>query len=302
MFTRVYKKIKQMKQRAAIKLIIVLVVALIWLPYVFAEPFNFFEMGMYYQEGGLFPWIILFFSLIWLFSKRSQLISSFEETGYIPDISHLFPGVPSCLLSISLALVVGGPGLPRRIFPASLFIAGIFSVFGTELPLILSAVYGVGVFLPILIKTFIEIPFSLTSVKIFSSILRLFGYPIRSEGVRIYISSISGETIVTHIDSICAGSSSLTVFMALFILVTLDTGIKPSRELSAFFLAGCLGTYAQAILRLIIISLVGFYFGEKALWKAHIYTGYIIFILFFAGFIYLYMRWVKAHRTQASAK
>ena len=291
-----------MERRATIQLMIALVASLIWLPYLSAAPFNPFEMNSYYQEGGLFPWIILFLSLTWLASKRSRFISSMGESGYHPKNTYnLFPGIISCLLSMTLALTIGGPSLPRRIFPASLFIAGIFSILGTELPLILSVVYGIGVFLPYLIKTYAEIPYSIISVQIFTSILNLFGYPISSEGAKIYISTISGETMRTYIDSICAGSSSLTVFLTLFLLITLDLGLKPNRKVAAFFIAGCIGTYAQAILRLITISLIGFYFGEKAFWRAHSYAGYIIFTLFFGVFIYYYLRWAKRHISETEA-
>lgn len=290
-----------MNQITINKLLIALVATFIWLPYLFTAPFNLFDKRIVYQEGGLFPWIILFFCGVWLFSRRDQLLSSIGGAGYLSkNTSHRFQGIIACLLSLVLAPAVGGPSLPRRLFPVLLFVGGIFTMFGATLPMILSAIYGVGIFLPILIKTFLEIPYSVMSVRIFTSILRVLGYPVRSDGPRLYISTTSGETIRTYVDSICAGSSSLTVFMVLFVLVTLDLGLNPSWGVVAFFLAGCLGTYAQAILRLITISLIGFHFGEDALWQTHVYLGYLLFVIYFSAFIYLYLRWAKRRNVEGS--
>lgn len=266
---------------------------ILWLPYILQAPFNLFQASTLYQEGGLFPWIILLSILVWLFTKRRLLLSKLGETEYIPEKTpHLLLGVIACLYAVAITPLVGS-SLPRRLFPASLFSAGVFLIFGAVRPLILSFVYGVGVFLPTLIKEFAEVPYSSASAQIVTSLLRVLGYPVMSEGITVSMSTISGQPLQFYVDSICAGASSLTVFAALFVLITLDLGLKPNWRVAGFFAAGIIGTYLQAVLRLITITLTGFYLGEETLWQTHVYAGYIIFILYFTLFTILYLRWAK---------
>jgi exosortase/archaeosortase family protein len=275
---------------------------IVWLPYILQAPFNLFQTSAYYQEGGLFPWIILFSILVWLFIKRRQLLSKLDATEYIPEkTSLLLLGVLVCLSAVMITPLVDS-SLPRRLFPASLFSAGVFLIFGAVTPLILSFVYGVGVFLPSLVKEFVEVPYSSASAQIVASLLKFIGYPVRSEGIELSFSTISGRPLQLYVDSICAGASSLTVFAALFVLVTLDLGLKPNWGVAGFFAAGSIGTYLQAVLRLITIVLTGFYLGEEAMWQTHVYAGYIIFLLYFTLFTILYLRWTKKQTKYLTGK
>lgn len=285
---------------ATVKLAVALGSTLIWLSYLAGSPFNLFEISSYYQEGGLFPWIILFFNLVWLFSRRNQLISRLEGSRWISrSDSQLFLGVLCCFSALIMTPAIGS-SLPRRIFPPSLFVAGVFTVFGVWSPLTLSAVYGIGVFLPSLIRRFFEFLYASVSVQIFASLLNLFGYPVRWQGVKVYFAAVSGEEILMYVDSICAGTSSLTVFTALFVLITLDLGLKPNWRVAASYVAGSIGTYLQSIVRLIALTLTGFYFGEKTLWQTHIYSGYVIFLLYFIPFTFLYLRWTRTRPAQTA--
>lgn len=275
------------------KLIIPILASLLWLPYIFTS-FNPIDIEAYFQEGGLFPWIIILFCLGWLIINRGRLVSTMSKyKSFLADSTHISAGTLLCLTSLLIVTFAKMNTATDKIFPAFLFIAGVFSMFGTYLPTILSFIYGVGIFLPVVFNSLVGIPYSANSTLIFTSILRTFGYPITAEGAIINITTASGGVISTYIDAICAGSSSLAVFICLFLLVTLDLNVKLSKKTAFFLFLGCIGTYIQAILRLITMSLVGFYYGEEAFWTAHTYAGYIIFSIYFSFFCYFYIQRTK---------
>ncbi len=79
------------------------------------------------------------------------------------------------------------------------------------------------------------------------------------------------------------------VFLALFALMTLDRPL-PARRGVALFLFGVAGTWFQALLRLVILILIGYYLGRDALWTAHFWTIYLLFPLWYLTFGCIYFR------------
>jgi exosortase/archaeosortase family protein len=82
------------------------------------------------------------------------------------------------------------------------------------------------------------------------------------------------------------------VFIALFALMTLDMPLSPKKA-AWLFLFGAVGTWLQNCIRLVFLILVGYYLGENALWKAHFWTIYMLFPLWYLLFAYIYFRQVE---------
>ena len=273
---------------------VLVLAALIWVPYVLSSLLSSFSGGFQIQEEGIFAWVVLLCCSFWLVVNRQRIASDLRRSGsFFAGPSHLLAGLLACVISLATAVAMAERDILTAIVPASLFVAGVSSVLGTFIPLVLCVIYGVGVYLPAFIGAFAEVPYSQPSVGILVSVLRLLGYSAAAEGTKVVMLAGSTEVVSFYVNSMCAGSSSLSVFICLFALVTLDLGLRPGKEVGAFFVAGCLGAFAQAVLRLVVVSLAGFYFGQDLLLLAHTYAGYVIFAAYFAVFCYFYLRWAR---------
>ena len=81
----------------------------------------------------------------------------------------------------------------------------------------------------------------------------------------------------------------MAVFLAIFALMMLDMPLPPKK--AAWLLAfGVAGTWLQSIVRLVVLILVGYRWGEAALFTAHRWSIYIIFPLWYLLFVYVYFR------------
>ncbi|MFC2059419.1 exosortase/archaeosortase family protein, partial [Chloroflexota bacterium] len=116
--------------------------------------------------------------------------------------------------------------------------------------------------------------------------------PLENQGLLIHLTSSAGEPITTTVTAGCAGPATMGVFIALFALMMLDIPLPPKRA-AVLFLLGALGTWVQSFLRLIILMLAGYFWGEDALWTAHSYSIYILFPLWYLLFAYIYFRQVR---------
>jgi len=84
----------------------------------------------------------------------------------------------------------------------------------------------------------------------------------------------------------------MAVFIAIFALMTLDRPLPP-RKAAGIFLFGVAGTWFQSFIRLVIFILVGYYYGEQAVWTTHFWTTYILFPLWYLLFAYTYFKQVE---------
>ena len=89
------------------------------------------------------------------------------------------------------------------------------------------------------------------------------------------------------VNAACAGPATMGLFIALFALMMLDRPL-PARKAGCIFAFGIVGTWVQSLVRLIILLLVGYYYGEAALWTAHFWTIYVLFPLWYLIFLYVY--------------
>jgi len=243
---------------------------------------------VYIQEKGVYPWAVLLLCTFWIYIKREEISKKMQ-----PDAKRIFIfiGLATILASIAIQF----EELPFLVFAFLLCSLGFFFIFFGEagiIPAVLLGVYGFTIAFPVMFSKFFEAHYVLATVKIVTTILNALGYPINAEGQVISFIDLSGSGISAFVGAPSSGIASITIFVAIFMLMMLDVTL-PAKKALPLFLFGLLGTCFQNILRLIILILTGYYYGSAALWKAHDYAGYIIFPAWFAVFVFIYLKVYK---------
>jgi len=210
-----------------------------------------------------------------------------------PKSIFVFAGL--IIIALSFAARNYFNSLPFLVFTLLLSSLGFFFIFFGEaavMPSMLLGVYGFSIAFPATISRFFDPSYSLATAKVVTEVLNALGYQMNANGQVISFLDSSGQGISVFINAACSGSASLTLFIAIFILMMLDIRLPVNTALSMFFF-GLAGTSVQNIIRLIILLLAGYYYGSGALWTAHLYAGYIIFPVWFAFFVLIYLRAYK---------
>ncbi|MGA2237741.1 MAG: archaeosortase/exosortase family protein [Candidatus Bathyarchaeia archaeon] len=110
--------------------------------------------------------------------------------------------------------------------------------------------------------------------------------------------SLIGAVEVTPL---CGGFLSVLMFIAAFSFVTVDVGRSLGlRRLMLLLLGGIAVTVLAAVLRVYVVTLVGFHYGWSALNLAHVYLGYVLFLSVMSLFWYISLRWSKRLTTRGS--
>jgi len=243
------------------------------------------------QDELLYSWVTLSTCLLLLIMKwRNTVQAIMNRDKIIASPTHVTLGLLLCAVSLTVQLTSKTQDFFIAAIPASIFISGVFVALGSLTPLAISCAYMAGIALPTIIGTFADKPLSEFSASATTMVLRTLGIQASSYGAQIRISTAAGGAINAYIDHVCAGSTSLSVFICLFTLITVDLQPKPVWRIVAFLAAGSLGAIAQATLRLIIMGVIGANYGLEAFLTAHKYLGYIIFPIYFMAFTYIYMR------------
>lgn len=275
------------------KLVVWLVLSLIFLLLFFQSLWQ--NMGSlfspaYIQKKGAYPWAVLLLCALWIYIKRGEISKKMRaEAGR----TFIFAGVAAVAMSMTIQF----EELPFLVFAFLLSSLGFFFIFFGEagiIPAVLLGVYGFTIAFPVMFSKFFEVPYALATVKIVTGILNAFGYSINAKGQIISFFDISGKNISAFVGAPSSGIASITIFIAIFVLMMLDVTL-PARKAVPLFLFGLLGTCFQNILRLIILILTGYYYGSAALWKAHDYAGYVIFPAWFAVFVFIYLKVLHAN-------
>ncbi|MEM4854728.1 MAG: glycosyltransferase [Sulfolobales archaeon] len=250
------------------------------------------------QDELLYSWVTLSACLLWLILKWRRI--AYDVTSHkriTAGRARTTLGLALCASSLAAQLAFEPQDFFVAAIPASIFISGVFAALGSLVPLVISCAYVAGIALPAIIGEFADKPLSEFSASVTTITLRALGIQASAQGAYIKIPVATGGAINAYIDHVCAGSTSLSVFMCLFTLVTVDLWPKPGWKIAVFLAAGSLGTIAQATLRLIIMGVVGASYGMEAFLTAHKYLGYILFPIYFIAFTYIYVR--SAHKSKA---
>jgi exosortase/archaeosortase family protein len=182
-----------------------------------------------------------------------------------------------------------------EIFRLLLALTGLALLFlgeAASFPVLLLCIFGFGIAFPKLVDAYIGIAYAQFSTRIAYSIGSLF-IPATQGDTAISMITLSGERLIMIINAACSGSASMSVFLVIFMLMSLDLPLTGGKW-ALLLLFGIIGTSVQNIVRLVILMLVGYYFGTQAVETGESFAGYIIFPLWYAIFAFIYLKHAKS--------
>ncbi|MFH1323342.1 MAG: archaeosortase/exosortase family protein [Methanobacteriota archaeon] len=241
----------------------------------------------YFTLNGVYPWAILFLCAIFLFAKRHE----------IHDAKHSFMFAAAGAGIISGSFFLPGVNPEFEIFRLLLAWLGLAFVFFGEaasLPALLLCIYGFGISFPKLVEAFAGLQYAQATTWVTYNIAQLF-IPINVSGTIISMTTLQGDNLMVEINAACSGAASMSVFLVVFALMSLDVPL-PRRKWAALLLFGIIGTSLQNILRLVLLLLAGYYSGPSAIQGGESIAGYIIFPLWYALFAFVYLRCAKRYK------
>ena len=237
------------------------------------------------QRHGVFHWGVLGLCLLWLWLKRKDLLPKMQSARF--SYPFIIAGIVLILLSIFLPrsddflvwlMLLGWLGVSAIIFTRAMV-----------LPSALLGVYGFSVLFPIVIDRWIGEPSALLVANIVAGLTKIFGLPVTNDGIVIRLTDATGDTISTAIIPSCAGYATIGVFVALFALMMVDVKL-PLKKAWYIFLIGLAGTWLQNIIRVFASIIAGYFWGIDGLEAMHYNAAYVIFPLWYALFVYIYLR------------
>ncbi|MBM2825959.1 MAG: Transrane exosortase (Exosortase EpsH) [Dehalococcoidia bacterium] len=238
-------------------------------------------------QGHLSPWIALALSSWLLWTRRKELWEQMDR----------FPGLPYVLAGTGIVAVSWATPEPAPVFLVGL---GLFSmIFGRAAyaPMILIGAYLTVLTFPFLISQYAEGPYSAAAALPVSWALNLLAYPIAISGTNFNLPLASGERIWVAVNSACAGPTTMALFLSLFTFMILDRPL-PRHWAIVTLLVGLAGTWLQNLIRITLVLLAGYYFGRDGLQTAHEYLSYILFPLWYMGFVLFYLRQIPSVKIQ----
>jgi len=239
-------------------------------------------------EFSAHPLVILLLCVAVGWLKRDSIQKEMNHQTMLAEPIYISVGLLVIFISLLMPLSTNPVFV---LFKVLLTFVGLFFVFfgaAAYLPSLLLFVYGFSVSFPILLNEFFGIQYSLITTSLVARAAGLF-YPVDFNGQTISTISSSGVQSMIYIDAECSGSASLAIFLTVFALMMIDIKPRNDRILPLFFF-GIIGTSLQNILRLVVLLATNYHFGSNAMWLMHSYAGYILFPVWFAIFIYVYLK------------
>ncbi|MFC2015002.1 archaeosortase/exosortase family protein [Chloroflexota bacterium] len=247
-----------------------------------------------FGEYHVAPWGILALCLAFLWLKRKEVWEEMRRSGssYKRGIIAGVVLIGLALIAIAVLIPVSRNYLVFKVLLASLALFGIFFFRAIKIPVVLFTIYGFVITFPLLIQRFAEYAYSQTALIPMMGIMNLLGYQIQTQGRVLSFTSISGETVSAAITTACAGPATMAVFIALFVLMMMDRPL-PGKKAAWLFIIGVAGTWIQSIIRLVLLMVMGYYWGNDALWTAHYWTIYMLFPLWYLIYVYIYFHQIN---------
>jgi exosortase len=253
---------------------------------------------------------VLFAYLIYRKRKMLRAVAAFESPNQPRKAKHLvtLSGILLCVIAILLYWYWSSAFNPTdyHILTMPIFIAGLMLTL-FNLQTLRQALFPI-VFLlffarPLNIFDWIGSILSVVSSEVSNAVVRAVGIPSTISGEygnpTIVITRPDGNTIPFTVDIACSGIYSLIgflIFAAFIAYITRDKAWKKT----AIFLIGLPLIYLLNVLRIVIILLIGYQFGEQlALQLFHLLGGWI---LIFLGTLVLLTITEKVFKTQMFAK
>jgi exosortase/archaeosortase family protein len=238
---------------------------------------------------------------IWILTCLIILYLSRKGTGQFSGERRLIIiiiGILMCIFSfISIPLGITNP--PYSIGELSLLLSGIgvlvfcllnfrSLVLPVSIPFI--AVMGFSLYeLFIRNEAWITAPLIPYIVSLTINLLNLFGIRSVSDGNVISFISLTGSPVYLSIVSDCTGIWSLGTFTITVIIVLSSFPKSITRKSALLIGIGYLGTFCANIIRILVISLSGYYFGPSGMIEqVHVHIGWIVFSAWLIIFWYYY--------------
>jgi len=238
---------------------------------------------------------------IWLLSCLAIIYLSRKPPGRFSDRQQklvVFIGILMCLMSI-ISIPFGITNPPYSIGEISLLLSGIGVIgFGllnfrsltlpVSIPFI--AVMGYSAYeLFIRNQDWITAPLIPYIVILTTSLLDLLGIKAIAHDNIISFLSQTGSPIYIAIVSDCTGIWSLGTFTVAVIIVLSSFPESITRKSILLIGIGYIGTFCANILRILLISISGYFFGPTGIIEqVHIHIGWICFSLWMIIFWYYY--------------
>lgn len=246
------------------------------------------------KQNGFYLWAVLVLCVVWIYIKRTDILEGARSAA---DTKWLLFGAVLVGTSLGFLYYVAAvlDSLPAILFAIGFVVVAQFTLFfgkASKIPLLLLGLFGIAVGFPVLLQNTLATPFARATAILCVSTLQLFRLPVTLEGVTVTVNSLLGSSIAAQVDTRCAGSDSLAIFLAIFGLMIIDR--KPqNKALLGLFILGVVGTYLQNFVRLLLLFAAGYYYGANALWAVHDYAAYILFPVWFLGFSVIYLKYAK---------
>ncbi len=241
----------------------------------------------YFTLNGVYPWAILFLCMAFLFAKRSTVRDA--------KPSLMFAAGGAGVVIASFFMPATAPEF--EIFRLLLAWVGLGFVFFGEtasLPSMLLCVFGFGIAFPRIVDVYVGLQYAQATTWMTYNIGRVF-IPITASGTTISMNTLADEKLVVLINAACSGAASMSVFLAIFALMSLDVPL-PQKRWIPMLLFGLIGTSLQNLLRLLLLLLAGYYFGSSATQGGESIAGYIIFPLWYFFFALIYLRSARKYK------
>lgn len=243
------------------------------------------------KQNGFYFWAVLVLCFLWAYIKRTDILAAARRGT---DAKWLALGIILVGASVGLLYYVAtfSDSIPLTLFTIGFVVVAQFSLFfgpASKIPLMLLGLFGIAIGFPVLLESTAAAWFPRATAVLTVSTLQLFRLPVTLNGVMVTLNSLLGYDIVTKVDTRCAGSDSLAIFLAIFGLMLIDR--KPQNKvLVGLLVFGVIGTYLQNFARLLLLFAAGYYYGSDALWAVHDYASYILFPVWFLGFTVVYLK------------
>lgn len=245
----------------------------------------------YLSINGAYPLAILFLCAFFLISKRKELSPANNSINF--SISGII------IYIISFFMPANAPEFEIfRLLLAWVGLAFVFFGEAASLPALLLCILGFGIAFPKLVDATVGIAYAQFSTWIAYNIGSFF-IPIMQGDTVISMITLSGERLVMIINEACSGSASMSVFLVIFMLMSLDLPL-PGRKWAFLLFFGIIGTFMQNIARLVLLMFVGYYFGPSAVESGESIAGYIIFPLWYALFAFVYLGCAKRNKERTT--
>ncbi len=177
---------------------------------------------------------------------------------------------------------------------AWLGLAFVFFGEAVSMPALILCIYGFGISFPKLVGVFAGLQYAQATTWITYNIAQFF-IPIDVTGTAVSMITLQGDNLMVEINAACSGAASMSVFLVVFALMSLDVPL-PRRDCAAMLLFGIIGTSLQNILRLVLLLLAGYNSGHSAIQGGESIAGYIIFPLWYVLLAFVYLGYAKRYK------